>query len=409
MRSAVLGIPLILRSIHLPPTSVIERLNSLLEDPLSLVVIEDIQQIFSDEKILKEVNQSKSRSVPINIGFSLAATTTETGRMSLSGPILSRFTNIVQQYILSHLNFIVVTNTERKPKLQCPLSLVHEGSSSGQQILKCKTSGISLRVGEKASIDFVKSIIWTGSAVDMADAILTAIVAKTITIFEGSPGRGKTIIAYKTKQDGVFTTQFVDSPLTYAMRLSADDTSDNDLPTQSILIDEMILAEPHLLEVIESFILEMGNSNRYLLPNGIEIEHKPIIIVATMNSAALSNAKSSLSTKLQGSSHFLTLIPFNKIELKALSESILTEPKNSNISPAALTKIMNAHNKASEILERETGTISERDSITLRELKRLYLFHVSCPNFRTDELIELVYTAQFNHNSSEQLLKEIDK
>jgi hypothetical protein len=130
------------------------------------------------------------------------------------------------------------------------------------------------------------------------------------------------------------------------MRLSADDTSDNDLPTQSILIDEINLAEPHLLEVIESFILEMGKSTRYLVPNGIEIEHKPIIIVVIMNSAALSNARSSTSTKLQGASHFLKLIPFNKIELKTLSKSILTEQKNSNISPAALTKIMNAHNKA---------------------------------------------------------------
>jgi MoxR-like ATPase len=81
--------------------------------------------------------------------------------------------------------------------------------------LKCKTSGISLRVGEKASIDFVKSIIWTGSAVDMADAILTAIVAKTITIFEGSPGRGKTIIAYKVLQTlGLCCTRIILSPTT---------------------------------------------------------------------------------------------------------------------------------------------------------------------------------------------------
>ncbi|KAA6370144.1 MAG: hypothetical protein EZS28_034328, partial [Streblomastix strix] len=61
---------------------------------------------------------------------------------------------------------------------------------------------LSMRMGSVntkplSSIDFVKSIIWTGCAVDIADAILTAIVAKTITIFEGSPGRRKTMIAYK--------------------------------------------------------------------------------------------------------------------------------------------------------------------------------------------------------------------
>ncbi|KAA6315197.1 MAG: hypothetical protein EZS28_055455, partial [Streblomastix strix] len=92
--SAVLGIPLLLRAIHLPPASVLERLNSLLEDPRSLVISEDTQQIFNDESLLREVNQSNSRSAPISSGFSVAATTTETGRMSLSGPILSRFTSI---------------------------------------------------------------------------------------------------------------------------------------------------------------------------------------------------------------------------------------------------------------------------------------------------------------------------
>jgi hypothetical protein len=44
-----------------------------------------------------------------------------------------------------------------------------------------------------------------------------------------------------------------------------------------------------------------------------------------MNSAALSNARSTLSTKLQGASHLLRLIPFNEIELKALAENILID------------------------------------------------------------------------------------
>lgn len=41
--SSILGIPLLLRSINLPPASVLERLNSLLEDPRSLVISEDTQ------------------------------------------------------------------------------------------------------------------------------------------------------------------------------------------------------------------------------------------------------------------------------------------------------------------------------------------------------------------------------
>ncbi|KAA6377564.1 MAG: hypothetical protein EZS28_026908, partial [Streblomastix strix] len=103
--SAVLGIPLLLLSVHLPPASVLERLISLLEDSRSLVITEDTQQIFNDESILREVNQSNSHSAPISAGFSLAATTTETGRMSLSGPILSRFTSIyTEPYRLNIIN-----------------------------------------------------------------------------------------------------------------------------------------------------------------------------------------------------------------------------------------------------------------------------------------------------------------
>jgi hypothetical protein len=46
--SALLGIPLVLRSVHLPSPSVLERINSLLEDPRSLVLGEDTQKIFNN-------------------------------------------------------------------------------------------------------------------------------------------------------------------------------------------------------------------------------------------------------------------------------------------------------------------------------------------------------------------------
>jgi hypothetical protein len=86
---AVLGIPLKLRSIHLPPASVIERLNSLLEDPRSLALAEDIQQFFA-KKVAP--NSGRSSSLPIASGFCIAATTTEAGLASISAPLRSRFT-----------------------------------------------------------------------------------------------------------------------------------------------------------------------------------------------------------------------------------------------------------------------------------------------------------------------------
>ncbi|KAA6402261.1 MAG: hypothetical protein EZS28_002207, partial [Streblomastix strix] len=208
-------------------------------------------------------------------------------------------------------------------------------------------------------------------------------------------------------EGGGFTTRFVPGPLTSAMNNSSRDTDDQELPSQAILIDEINLAEPHLLDVIESFMLEMSKEDRFFLPNGKEIIHKPIVIVATMNSAALSNARSSLSTKLQGASHFLKLMPFNECELDVLAQAILEGKINSHERSETHKKIMEAHKAAATIMEHETGTASERDSITLREILRLRMMRDACPNFSTDQLIELVYSTQFNLKTAEQFLKDI--
>jgi MoxR-like ATPase len=93
-KSALLGIPLVLRSVHLPPASVLERLNSLLEDPRSLVLGEDTQRVFSNPEVIRMVTGSNSRSIPICPGFSIAGTTTEAGFVGLSGPLQSRFTYV---------------------------------------------------------------------------------------------------------------------------------------------------------------------------------------------------------------------------------------------------------------------------------------------------------------------------
>ncbi|KAA6391978.1 MAG: putative NEK protein kinase, partial [Streblomastix strix] len=208
-------------------------------------------------------------------------------------------------------------------------------------------------------------------------------------------------------EGGGFTTRFVPGPLTSAMNNSSRDTDDQQIPSQAILIDEINLAEPHLLDVIESFMLEMGKEDRFFLPNGKEISHKTIVIVATMNSAALSNARSSLSTKLQGVSHFLKLMPFNQYELDVLAKAILEGKTDNQKKSDTIEKIMKAHKAATAIMEHETGTSSERDSITLRDILRLRMIRDACPNFSTDQLIELVYSTQFNRKTAEQFLKSV--
>jgi midasin (ATPase involved in ribosome maturation) len=223
-------------------------------------------------------------------------------------------------------------------------------TDSSIQAVKSKVSGIIFPVLANASLDVLHSILWTQSAVDIADAVLTAVASSAIMLFEGSPGRGKTAVAYgilgalgmqctrinlspttsaedlfgryipQCTQEGGFATRFADGPLTVAMNRSCNDSIDQPLPSQAILLDEINLASPQLLERLEGFMLHMvsrssAGKGRYLLPNGKGVDHHAIVIVTIMNRAALSNARSALSAKLQDVSHFLRLAPFNRIEL----------------------------------------------------------------------------------------------
>jgi hypothetical protein len=70
-------------------------------------------------------------------------------------------------------------------------------------------------------------------------------------------------------------------------------------------VDEISLASSQLLDRLEGFVPPMVRPGTYLFSNGQDVEQRSIVIVATMNSAALSNARSALSTKLQQVSQFL--------------------------------------------------------------------------------------------------------
>jgi hypothetical protein len=199
----------------------------------------------------------------------------------------------------------------------------------------------------------------------------------------------------QSSADNGFSTKFVEGLLTLAMQRSCRDTDTQPFPSQAILLDEINLASPQLLERLERFMLRMVRSSRakegrYLLPNKKDISHRAIVIVATMNSGALSNARSSLSTKLQGASHSLKIVPFTRMELVVLAGSILTEPAQSQADPTILAKFWKAHEIAEKLLTRETGRSSEQDTVTLREFLRVQQFRDACEGFRTDILIELV-------------------
>jgi hypothetical protein len=301
-KSALLGTPLVLRSIHLPPPSVLERLNSLLEDPRSLVLGEDTQRVFNNAELIRMVTESNSRSIPNCPGFCIAGTSTEAGFIGLSAPLQSRFTyiavvpysmqispspdpsnsvsdlrmialnilgenaallqaieeiyqglilrgrvpigiteyvrwcktaanlfsdnrdsipvnfiagisalrtivdalsdsdrrrvtkNVLAMYLPQPLTYLVVTDASDHPEFRCPVTLLD--SASGP-LMKCDASTIILPAFPTASLDALSSVFWTQSAVDMAEAVLTAVAARAITIFEGSPGEAKRLLPWR--------------------------------------------------------------------------------------------------------------------------------------------------------------------------------------------------------------------
>jgi hypothetical protein len=97
--------------------------------------------------------------------------------------------HVLEPFIPPLLAFIVVVpdDPSKTSVFDCPIVKAEGGQIESQ------VTGIRLQVAPDASLDELKTaILWTRSAVDMADAVFTAIASGAITIFEGSPGRGKT-------------------------------------------------------------------------------------------------------------------------------------------------------------------------------------------------------------------------
>ena len=93
--SYIFGKTLILKGIENPQPSVIERLNSILEIPRNLELIEDNQKIFNDKDIFNKVYENKNKtSIPLNKDFSLIFTSRNAFNKSFSKAFISRCTLI---------------------------------------------------------------------------------------------------------------------------------------------------------------------------------------------------------------------------------------------------------------------------------------------------------------------------
>ena len=94
-KSYIYGKILILKGIENPQPSVIERLNSILENPRFLVLTEDNQGIYNNQIIFEKINNSKNRiSLPNNSNFKIIFTSRNVNNKSLSEAFKSRCTLI---------------------------------------------------------------------------------------------------------------------------------------------------------------------------------------------------------------------------------------------------------------------------------------------------------------------------
>ena len=297
----IFGKKLILKGIEHPEPSVIERLNPILESPRHLILTEDIQEIFNDDKIFQNIyKKTNKKSIPLNQDFSIFFTSREVFHGRLSEAFLSRCTliycpnydcenyltmefkpqenykiiyksivwneyleeeiikfntilmkikkievlqfirwcktvkniykklkgyeytinnkyligisalksfidrfdskqreNIMIKYFKEYLpeKMFNLLTSEFNDKLgECPLELI---KINNKQFISSKLSGIILKFPDSENIneDSFKDIEWTKSTIDIADAILVALVSKTILVLEWPPGRGKTAIS----------------------------------------------------------------------------------------------------------------------------------------------------------------------------------------------------------------------
>jgi len=526
--ACIFGQKLIIKGIDQISPSVIERINSVLEYPRSLVLTEDSQGIFNNQQIFKDLYQSNRRSIPFSENFNIYFTSRETfnGKLSeafksrctiilcpsydnklylginlnifenyssiaksivnkngnLQNGIIELYERIYKKYRIPLLSFIRWCNTTERINKYLPnidakyivgiaiLRSIFDGYEPNMRnlvirellfdylpqdlynLLINKTHDVVCNSPfiieeENKDIIYVKSIYskiqlqvlnpkikkleeirWTKSAADMADSILTSLAAHTMLIFEGPPGRGKTAIAmatyealgidYKrinlspsTTEEDVFArtipivdkeknikTEILKGPLYQVLSNSSDSI---EYCRNGLILDEINLASNELLEQLYSFLTSLFYKDIYHTPQGEEFKIGNIGVIATMNDAKLSNARTMLSSTILNLSHTFKLPNYEPEEMKILAENILgTEElfKKKEYLIRAITCFFNS--------QKYVKNHSETGGVTLREILKLREFTSECPDIPLDTLLDLVLCANMSEDDASKFKNE---
>ena len=285
-------------------------------------------------------------------------------------------------------------------------------------------SGIMLEYPETEipNENALKEIEWTKSTVDIADAILIALISKTILILEGPPGRGKTAISKaifnylniddenlkrinfspSTTIEDVFSriipkidgkkvsTQRKEQGLLSILKRSKNSTR---YYKQGLILDEINLASDNLLEFLYSYLASIFHEdsskedNNYISPDGVKYEKIGNIgVIATMNDAKLSNSRTSLSNSFLNLCHSFKLPNYSFNEIELLAEKIIRKNKNKLQDKEEFIKVIKCFNISQEI----SSKYSENGGNTFREILKLGQFVDKCGEIPLDYLLELI-------------------
>ena len=548
-KAFIFGKKLILKGIENPESSVIERLNPILENPRHLIITEDNQEIYNDDKIFRKIYKDNIKSVPLNNTFRIFFTSREVFQVKLSKALISRLTIINcpnyenENYLTIRLNpeinyeiicksiieeddlvkeiinfnkliteiekieflrfirwckstkniynklknikyktilykenkddnfslnykfiigisalrsiidrfeskyreyiiknyfkdylpeklFNLLTSEFNNNLESCPLELIE---NEGKKYVISIYSGIILEFpeNEEPNYNILKEIEWTKSSVDIADAIIVALISNTILVLEGPPGRGKTAISRavynylnidrenlkrinfspSTIIEDVFarTIPKIDGEKVSTERkpqglltiLELSQNSEN-YYKHGLILDEINLASDILLEYLYSYLDSLLKHEDYISPDGVKYKNIGNIgIITTMNDAKLSNSRTSLSNSFINRCHLFKLADYSSNEKELLAEKILSKC-NKKINDETFKMIMKCF-QISEIISSQYSNIYGN---TFREILKLKQFIDKCEEIPIDYLLELILSRNIPQSEMEKFQAE---
>ena len=149
-KNFIFGKKLILKGIENPDSSVIERLNPILESPRHLIITEDNQEIFNDDIIFWKIYKDNIKSIPLNDSFRLFFTSKDVFQVKLSKALISRLT-IINCPSYDNENYLTMKlNSQDNYEIICK-SIVEE------DFLVSEINNLNTKIGK---IEFLIFIRW---------------------------------------------------------------------------------------------------------------------------------------------------------------------------------------------------------------------------------------------------------